>query len=155
MVDFIKSLLGDFDPTKLLPDLWAIFDKLDVVLRVLVLAGPLCLLGLGLLYLLAPPAEANHTFGYRHFWAMSSVEAWQYTHKTAGLIWTGLGLGMTVVMAIICNGYRDMAWEAMLWSALWAVVVELLMVFISVVLINALVVLQFDSKGYRRGENKE
>ena len=47
MVDFVKSLLGEFDPTALLPDLWAIFDKLDVALRVVVLAGPLCLLGLG------------------------------------------------------------------------------------------------------------
>ena len=39
-MDFIKQLLGDgFDPTALLPDLWAIFDKLDVALRVVVLAG--------------------------------------------------------------------------------------------------------------------
>ena len=77
MVDFIKSLLGEFDPTAFLPDLWAIFGNLDTALRVVVLAGPLCLLGLGLLYLLAPPSEANHIFGYRLFWGMSSVEAWQ------------------------------------------------------------------------------
>ena len=90
MVDFIKSLLGEFDPTALLPDLWAIFGNLDATLRVVVLAGPLCLLGLGLLYLLAPPSEANHIFGYRLFWGMSSVEAWQYTQKTAGLVWLAL-----------------------------------------------------------------
>ena len=150
MVDFVKSLLGDFDPTAFLPDLWAIFDNLDVALRVLVLAGPLCLLGLGLLYLLAPPAEATHIFGYRHFWGMSSVEAWQYTQKTAGFVWTVLGAVLTVAMAFICNGYRDMAWEAMLLSALISVIAELLFAGISTFLINALVILAFDRKGDRR-----
>ena len=155
MVDFIQSLLSDFDPMALLPDLWAIFDKLDVALRVVVLAGPLCLLGLGLLYLLAPPAEANHIFGYRHFWGMSSVDAWKFTQKTAGLVWTGLGLAMTVAMSFICNAYRDMAWEAMLFSALTSVVVELLLVFLSTLLINALVILHFDRKGTRRSEQAQ
>ena len=150
MVDFVKSLLGDFDPTALLPDLWAIFDKLDVALRVLVLAGPLCLLGLGLLYLLAAPKEANHLLGYRLFWGMASEEAWQFTQKTAGFVWTSLGAILTVAMAFICNGYRDMAWEAMLLSALISVIAELLFVVISTFLINALVILAFDRKGDRR-----
>ena len=154
MTDFLKQLLGGMDPAALLPDLWAIFDKLDVALRILVLAGPLCLMGLGLLYLLAPPAEANHIFGYRHFWGMSSVEAWQYTQKAAGFVWTGLGAVLTVAMAFICNSYRDMAWEAMLLSALISVIVELLLVFVSKLLINALVVLRFDLKGSLRRESK-
>ena len=150
MVDFLKSLLGEFDPTALLPDLWAIFDKLDVALRVVVLAGPLCLLGLGLLYLLAAPKQATHLFGYRHFWGMSSVDAWQYTQKTAGFVWTGLGALMTIAMAFICNSYRDMAWEAMLLSALISVIAELIFVIVSTFLINALVILAFDRRGDRR-----
>ena len=154
MIDFFKSLLSDFDPLMLLPDLTAMLQKLDVALRVVVLAGPLCLLGLGLLYLLAPPAEANHVFGYRHFWGMSSVEAWQFTQKTAGMVWTGLGLVLTIVMAFLCNGYRDMAWETMLTSALTSVFVELALVVGSTFLINALVIFQFDRKGLRRGAEK-
>ena len=154
MIDFVKSLLTDFDPTALLPDLGKLFDNLELILRIAVLIGPLCLLGLGLLYLLAPPDEANHIFGYRLFWGMSSVEAWQYTQKTAGLVWLALGLGMTVSMSFICNSYRDMAWEAMLLSALISVIVELLLVFVSKLLINALVVLRFDLKGSRRRESK-
>ena len=154
MVDFLKSLLSDMDPTALLPDLGAILDKLDVALRIVVLAGPLCLLGLGLLYLLAPPAEANHIFGYRHFWGMSSVDAWQFTQKTAGFVWTGLGAGLTIVMALYCNGYRDMEWEAMLMSALTCVILELILVVASTFLINALVILHFDRKGVRRGSQE-
>ena len=150
MVDFVKSLLGDFDPTAFLPDLWAIFDNLDVALRVLVLAGPLCLLGLGLLYLLAPPAEARHIFGYRLFWGMSSVEAWQYTQKTAGLVWLVLGLGMTVSMAFICNSYRDLEYEAAIWSAIEALGVERVLILASIVAVNIAVFVAFDRKGDRR-----
>ena len=151
-MDFLKSLLSDFDPAALVPDLEALFNNLDGALRVVVLAGPLCLLGLGLLYLLAPPSEANHVFGYRHFWGMSSVEAWRFTQKTAGLVWTGLGLCLTVIMAFLCNGYRELAAEAMLMSALTSVLVELLLVFLSTLLINTLVIFRFDYKGIRRSE---
>ena len=151
-MDFLKSLLSDFDPAALVPDLEALFNNLDGALRVVVLAGPLCLLGLGLLYLLAPPSEANHVFGYRHFWGMSSVEAWRFTQKTAGLVWTGLGLCLTVIMAFLCNGYRELAAEAMLMSALTSVLVELLLVFLSTLLINTLVVFRFDHRGTRRSE---
>lgn len=151
-MDFLKSLLGEFDPAALVPDLEALFNNLDGALRVVVLAGPLCLLGLGLLYLLAPPSEANHVFGYRHFWGMSSVEAWRFTQKTAGLVWTGLGLVLTIIMAFLCNGYRELATEAMLTSALTSVLVELLLVFLSTLLINTLVIFHFDHRGTRRSE---
>ena len=153
-MDAIKSMLEGFDPAALVPDLTAILGNLDTALRIVVLAGPLCLLGLGLLYLLAAPKEANHIFGYRHFWGMSSVEAWRFTQQTAGLVWGGLGLVLTVVMAFICNGYRDMAWEAMMSSALTCVVVELVLVIASTFLINSLVVLRFDRKGTRRTAGK-
>ena len=151
-MDFLKSLLGEFDPAALVPDLEALFNNLDGALRVVVLAGPLCLLGLGLLYLLAPPSEANHVFGYRHFWGMSCVEAWRFTQKTAGLVWTGLGLVLTIIMAFLCNGYRELAAEAMLTSALTSVLVELLLVFLSTLLINTLVIFHFDHRGTRRSE---
>ena len=151
-MDFLKRLLGEFDPAALVPDLEALFNNLDGALRVVVLAGPLCLLGLGLLYLLAPPSEANHVFGYRHFWGMSSVEAWRFTQKTAGLVWTGLGLVLTIIMAFLCNGYRELAAEAMLTSALTSVLVELLLVFLSTLLINTLVIFHFDHRGTRRSE---
>ena len=150
MVDFLKSLLSDFDPAALIPDLPSLLQGMEGVLRIAVMAGPLCLLGLGLWYLLLPPAEANHNFGYRCFWAMSSVEAWQFTQRIAGLIWSGVGLVMTIVMGVVCNGYRDLSREAMVWSAFWAVVCELAVVAISTLIINALVLFFFDRKGVRR-----
>ena len=149
-MDMIKSLLSDFDVTALLPDLPALFGGMEAVLRLAVMAGPLCMLGLGLFYLLLPPAEANHNFGYRCFWAMSSVEAWRFTQFIAGATWTVLGLVLTVVMGLICNGHRDLSWEAMVWSALWAVVAEIAVVAISIALINVALLFFFDRKGIRR-----
>ena len=153
-MDAIKSLLEGFDRMTLVPDMTAILENLDAALRVVVLAGPLCLLGLGLLYLLAAPREANHIFGYRHFWGMSSVEAWRFTQQTAGLVWGGLGLILTVIMAFFCNRFRDMSWAAMMGSALGCVLIELALVVGSTFLINALVVFRFDHKGTRRTAGK-
>lgn len=153
-MDAIKTMMDGFDPMALVPDLTAILENLDAALRVVVLAGPLCLLGLGLLYLLAAPREANHIFGYRHFWGMSSVEAWRFTQQTAGLVWGGLGLILTVIMAFFCNRFRDMSWAAMMGSALSCVLIELALVVGSTFLINALVVFRFDHKGARRVAGK-
>ena len=150
MIDFVKSLLTDFDPTALLPDLGKLFENLELILRIAVLIGPLCLLGFGLCYLLTPAKEANHSYGFRCYWGMSSVEVWQFTQRLAGLVWTGLGLVMTIVMAIICNGYREMAQEAMIYSAITAILWELGLIVASIIAINITVIVLFDRKGYRR-----
>ncbi len=150
MMDFVKSLLGDFDPVALLPDLGELFGYLELLLRICVLAGPLCLLGFGLWYLIAPAKEANHSVGYRTYWGMSSVEVWQFTQRLAGLVWTALGLGMTIVMALICNGYRELTQLEMIYSALTALAWELGIIVVSILAINITILVLFDSKGYRR-----
>lgn len=154
MMDFVKSLLTDFDPAKIFPDLEKLFSGLELLLRISVLVGPLCLLGFGLWYLLAPTKEANHSVGYRFYWGMSSVEVWQFTQRLAGLVWTGLGLIMTIVMALICNGYREMAQDAMVYSALKCLGWELGLIIASILAINITVMVLFDRKGYRRRRTK-
>lgn len=150
MIDFVKSLLTDFDPTALLPDLNGLFDNLELILRLCVLVGPLCLLGFGLCYLLMPAPEANHSYGYRFYWGMSSVEVWQFTQRLAGMVWTGLGLILTIVMAIICNGYRDLGSTEMLSSAITAIFWELGLIALSILAINITIVALYDRKGYPR-----
>lgn len=150
MIDFVKSLLSDFDPAAILPDLGEMLSGLELALRIAVLAGPLCLLGFGLWYLLAPAREANHYIGYRTYWGMSSVEVWQFTQRLAGLVWTGVGLIMTIVMAILCNGYRDLGQEAMIWSAITAILWELGIIVVTILAINITLLVLFDRKGYRR-----
>jgi hypothetical protein len=85
---------------------------------------------------------------------MSSVEVWQFTQRLAGLVWTGLGLIMTIVMALICNGYREMAQDAMVYSALKCLGWELGLIIASILAINITVTVLFDRKGYCRRRTK-
>ncbi len=153
-MDFENLKVAMSEGTGFLPDLEHMFDKVEILLRVVVMAGPLLLLGFGLLYLLASPKEANHTLGYRFYWGMSSVEVWQFTQRLAGMVWTVLGLVLSIAMAVVCSGFRELARDAMIFSAMRAVLWELALVVVSILAIDITVVALFDRKGYRRRRNR-
>jgi len=101
-----------------------------------VMIGPLLLLALGLLYFFKAPKEANHSFGFRTYFGMGSVEAWRYTQRLAGMILGGLGIILTVIMGIICLtwGGKDtlqildravscLIWEVVLAAIAWGGIV--------------------------------
>ena len=104
----IKSVMDGFDPASLLPDLSKVFGSLVGVCRVAVMIGPVIALILGLAYLFLAPKEANYYFGYRCYFGMGSVRAWRFTQRIAGMILGGLGLILTVIMAIVTAGYGSM-----------------------------------------------
>ena len=151
--DELKALLEDLDLSKILPQSDAVVSFIQTVLRFAVMTGPLLLLGFGLLYLLAPPKEANYRLGYRFWWSMASLDAWQFTHHIAGMVFTTLGLILTIIMSLICNGYRDMGTEEMLDSALRCVGWVIGLTVFACLFIDAIVIIVFDSKGFRRREN--
>ena len=91
-MEALKALMKDFDPTTLLPDLSTVLRKVEAGMRLAVMAAPLVLLVMGLLYLLAAPKEANYKLGYRFFWGMASVESWRFTQRLAALMWTCIQL---------------------------------------------------------------
>ena len=153
--DKITEFLEDFDIVNYLPDLNTVFDTLAFVMRILVLAGPLVLLGLGLVYFLAPPKEANHHFGFRSPFGMGSVEAWRFTQKLAGISFSVLGLVLTVVMAIICNGYKGLESTDMIWSAVVCILWEIGALLVVSILIHIIVVFMFDWKGVKRSEKRK
>ena len=152
--DSLKELFGQLDPQtlleKILPELSPLLDKSAGLARILMLAGPFVILAMGLYYFLSAPKEANYQSGYRCYFGMGSVEAWRYTQKLAGSIWSLLGLGLAVWMAIAGNAMAGMAMmDAMLKMAgyiLWQAAALL----VSRVLINFLVFLRYDRKGVRR-----
>lgn len=151
----IKSLLEDFDLEKFVPELETLLGKLEFVMRIAVMAAPLCLLGLGLLYFLGAPKEANHYLGYRCHRGMASVESWQFTQKFAGLFWTVLGLVLTIVMAVVCNGFRGMELMDMVWLSVRCLVWQIALALISILIINTAVFVVFDRKGISRKEKRE
>lgn len=146
----LKALFGEFDLAAFLPDLDHFMGWVEMGLRIAVMVGPLLLLFFGLLYLISPPKEANHGLGYRFYWGMSSLDAWYFTQRWAGLIWSGLGVVLTIVMALICNSFRRMDAMDMVWTAFGCMIAELVLIAAACITINVLVFRTFDKDGFRR-----
>ena len=139
----------------LIPDLSTVMGLIELAFRVAVMAGPILLLGFGLMYLLAPPKEANHSVGYRFWWGMASLEAWTYTQRIAGLVWTAMGAALTVIMAIVCAFFRGMDPMDMAWAAVICIVIELVLVAAACIGINVVVMKKYDKDGFLREEIEE
>ena len=152
----IKKTFEDFDLAKLLPQIDSIFDKITVLCRVCVMIGPILLLILGLCYLLLAPKEANFYFGYRCYYGMGSVHAWRFTQRIAGMVLGGLGLVLTVIMAILSLGFGSMEVEALLWRTVWCLVWQAVLTLLATLAINSLARFWFNRKGeLRRHPKKE
>lgn len=155
MVDTLLGLINSLtDPAAMLPDLEVLFTKLAQVIRVAVLAGPVALLVMGLIYLFLAPKEANHSLGFRCWWGMSSVESWQFTQKLAGIAWTALGAVLGVWGLFSTTGYTTVTADDMMLSALNLLKWQLIVVVASMVAINVVLVVLFDRKGQRRSEKR-
>ena len=148
--DELKALLEDMDLTKILPQSDAMAASVQRVLQLAMMIGPLVLLGFGLLYLFAPPKEANYALGYRFWWGMSSLEAWKFTQKVAGIGWSGLGLILTVVMSIIGSTFRKKALIDAVYLAGKSLLWELGLTLLACLVIDVIVVIYFDRDGFRR-----
>jgi hypothetical protein len=149
-IESIKQIMDGFDPAALLPELESIFEILVTTCRVAVMAGPIVLLVMGLLYLFLSPREANYIFGYRCFYGMGSVEAWRYSQRLAGLVLGGLGLVLTVVSLLVSGGFAAMEPEAMAWRTLYWVIAEVVLALLAILTINGLTAMKFTAKGELR-----
>ncbi|HIT34256.1 MAG TPA: SdpI family protein [Candidatus Faecousia intestinigallinarum] len=154
-MDKIMGLLEGFDPAALLPDLSNMMGTVNFLLRLAVLIGPIVVLVLGLCYFFLSPKEANHSFGYRFFWGMSSVEAWRFMQKLAGLVWGGLGLILLVVMLIVCASFGGMETMDMVWSALTCVLWELGLLIAASLAVDITLIVRYDRKGARRTKKEK
>ena len=139
----------------LVPEMDQVVLWIEQLLRIGVMAAPLLLLGFGLIFLLAPPKEANYGLGYRFWWGMASLEAWQFTQRIAGMVWAALGAVLTIVMSLLCNGFRDMEPVAMATLAGKYLLWELGLVAVACIAIDIVVIAKFDRFGYRRNAPEE
>ncbi len=149
-IEDIKQIMDGFDPAALLPDLTTVAGKISLICRIAVLLGPILLLGLGLIYFLIPPKEANHRFGYRCHFGMGSVEAWRFTQRLAGVVWSALGLILTVVMLLVILGFGKLNVVDQVWRAVACMGWELGLVAVSALGINTLTALYYDEDGQLR-----
>ena len=146
----IKVLMDNFDPAALLPDLTTVVGKVEFITRIAVMAGPVVLLTLGILYFFAAPKEANYRFGYRCYFGMGSEEAWRFTQRFAGLVWGVLGLVLTVVMLIITGSFAGNPIMDIIGKGAKCLLWEGGLILVSILGINFTAMLCYDRKGLRR-----
>lgn len=147
----IKVLMDNFDPASLLPDLTNVVGVVELIVRVAMLAGPVVLLVMGLLYFLVSPKEANYHFGYRCFYGMGSVQAWQFCQKLAGIVWAALGLILTVTMLLLSGGLSAMPIMDAIVFGIRCLVWEIGIAVVSILAINLVLAIRYDRRGERRG----
>ena len=146
----IIDLLNSLDIAALLPDLNSLLNILSALVILLVMLGPLLLLGLGLFYLFAAPKEANHRLGFRTYFGMGSVQAWHFTQKIAGFAFGGLGIILTIVMGIICIGLMGKDLDQITGPALTCLIWEVALAAIDYLAVVLLVTVTYDQNGNRR-----
>lgn len=153
--DSIKQMMDNFDPAALLPDLGNLADLVGTIAGFAVVIGPVILLAMGLAYLFLAPKEANYRFGYRCFFGMGSVEAWRYTQRIAGMLWSLVGALLTVISVFTAMGYGGKEIMEVVDSAVTLLIWEVVLTILSCLAVNGLVMYHFDHKGYRRRHSKE
>lgn len=149
----ITALFDEIDLSKLVPDLDTLLGKLQMIAGIALMIGPIVMLAFGLWYFFLPPKEANHRAGFRTWFGMGSVEAWQFTQRLAGIVWGVLGLVLTVVMGIIYLSFGGKEIMQIATTAFVCLMWQAGLALISYFGIGIFVMFRYDSKGYRRKED--
>lgn len=149
-MDAITSLFESLDWANLMPKTDAISDAVTKFVGFAILAGPIILLVLGLIYLLLPPKEANHRFGFRTWFGMGSVAAWRFAQRIAGITWSALGLVLTIIMLVRKTNFEKMSPMEMIPPAITCMLWQAGLVFVSYIAIGIVVAVFYDYKGNRR-----
>lgn len=138
----ITEILDKLDLTKFVPKLDSLIDWVLQLTKFAVRVGPMCILILGLIYLLLPPNEANRKAGYRTYFGMGSVIAWRFTQRISGLIMTVVGLFLNGAAKKAAEGFSMLDPDAMIETAfaliktqiIWAIVIFVFMFLLTAVL---------------------
>ena len=154
LIENLKVMVNEFDLANFIPAVDSILGWIEMLVRIFVLAAPICILVFGLCFLFLPPKEANHRAGYRTYFGMGSVAAWRFTQFIAGIVWGAIGLVLTIVMLLVVNGYRNMDMMDMVQSAITCVLWEIGCITVGCLGINITALVLFDRKGNRRGKKR-
>lgn len=132
---------------ELVPKLDTLTGWFQWLISLAVRVGPICILVLGLIYLLIPPKEANHKAGYRTYFGMGSVMAWRFTQLVSGALMTFTGLILTIAAFITVGKFKNMDLMEMANKAFSVIKFQVICALIIFVLMFVLTALVFDRKG--------
>ena len=134
----------------LLPELNTVTDWIQWLIAMAVRVGPVCILALGLIYLLIPPKEANRVAGYRTYFGMGSVEAWMFTQRVSGAIMTVVGFILFLIARSAVKKFDGMDLMAMGEKAFDLIKVQIICALVIYVFMFLLTAVMFNRKGDRR-----
>lgn len=152
LIESLIALVNEFDFAKIMPELDSVMGWIDLFVRLCVLAAPVAVLFFGLWWLLLPPKEANHHVGYRCFFGMGSVDAWRFTQKIAGVLFTVLGVGLLAISLLVSNRFPDLEPMVMLDKAVVCILWQIGITLVLSLMINLMVALRYDRNGDLRAE---
>lgn len=143
------------DLEKLIPKLDTVEGWVQWLIAFAVRVGPVCILVLGLIYLLIPPKEANHKAGYRTYFGMGSVMAWRFTQRIAGALMTLTGLILTIIAYRAVGKFADLSLMEMAEKAFSLIKVQVICALVIYIFMFLLTAVMFNRKGERRFGKKE
>jgi len=147
----IVELLNNFDNLgKFVPELDKVMDLVQKLTSLAVRVGPLCILVLGLIYLLIPPKEANYKAGYRTFFGMGSLGAWHFTQFVSGVIMTLIGLILNFKAAHTAKSFAGMDPDAMIDAAFSTIKGQVICAIVIYVFMFVVTAVMFTVKGQLR-----
>ena len=142
------------DLEKLIPKMDKLVEIAHWLISISVRIGPLCLLFLGVIYLLIPPKEANRRFGYRTYFGMGSIEAWLFTQRAAGIIMTLSGLILHRIAKSASKKFVGMATMAMAEKAFEIIRTQIIWILVIYAFMFLLTAVLFNRKGLSRFRKK-
>ena len=149
-IENIKQLMDGLDIAALLPDIMDIMNGIALLTQIALFLAPLILLGLGLYYFLLSPKEANFTTGYRCYYGMGSEDAWRFTQRLAGVVWTLAGITMTLGVVLLRYRFAALDLSQLMWTAIFCLLLQGAIVLVLRALIHFIVLLRYDRKGNKR-----
>jgi uncharacterized membrane protein len=158
VLEKLIAMFEGFDVEKIgemLPSAESLMSGLTGWVKWLVMIGPLLMLGFGIYYWFFAPKEANHSMGFRFFYAMSRVEVWQHAQRLAGIAYTALGGILFVIIGLISLRFGRQAPPDMVWLAAKCLIWEVVLGIIATLAVDILIVVLYDAKGEpRKGADK-
>ena len=147
----ILDLMNNLDNLgKFVPKLDTLMGWMQWLISLSVRIGPICILLLGLIYLLIPPKEANRKAGYRTYFGMGSILAWRFTQRVSGVLMTLFGLILTIIAFVTVGRFSGMDTMEMAELAFRCIKGQVICALIIVIFMFVLTTVMFDRQGYRR-----
>ena len=143
----ITELLNNFSLEKYIPKLDSVMGWVQWLISLAIRVGPICILVLGLIYLLIPPKEANRKAGYRTYFGMGSIMAWNFTQRVAGVLMIPTGLLLTVIAYVKIGKFSDYDLMTMAQEAFGAIKFQVVCALIIYIFMFVLTAVMFTRKG--------